>query len=339
MLLSRVAETLYWMARYVERAENTARIIMVNANLLLDLPKGISPGWRPILMITGSAEQFLQQHEDVTERKVVKFLISDPKNPSSIYSSLYAARENLRTTRSIFPQGAWEVLNDLYYYVEENKTRGWSQKGRYDYLKTIIRSCQMITGNLGGSMSHDHTYDFVQIGRFLERADMATRVLEVRAGNLLPNQATELSPFDDIQWKSVLESQAAYQMYRRNVHVRVSGEAVFNYLVKDERFPRSVKHCINQIEYRMNNLMDNEAALRILGKLKRLADHADLQDDVQENLSRFTNEMQKILGQLHSEISSAYFNVKKQGAETGEKKEDALVVQGNPDRNKDMAVA
>ena len=333
MLLSRVAETLYWTARYVERAENTARIIMVNANLLLDLPKGISPGWEPILKITGSSGQFLESHTEITERNVVKFLISDRKNPSSIYSSLSIARENLRTARAIFPQGAWEILNDLYYFVDEKKTQGWSQKGRYEYLKTIIRNCQMINGNMSGSMCRDQTYDFLRIGRNIERADMTTRVLEVRAGNLLPNQAEELKPFDDIQWKSVLETLAAYQMYRRHVHVRVKGSAVLDYLVKDKLFPRSVSFCIGEVENCLHNLSGNDAALRIIGRINRLAGGVDVNNHLQEKLFNFTNEMQIVLGQLHDQISSSYFQVRKH------KNDSADVVHQDSNAKVDEAAA
>jgi len=307
MILSRLAETIYWMARYIERAENTARIIMVNANLLMDLPKGIAPGWDPIITITGSTELFNEHYSELIERNAVKFLVVDKLNPGSIVNSLANARENLRTTRAIVPAGVWESLNDLYHYTEKNKTKGLSRKSRYEYLTYIIRSCQLITGNISSSMSHDQTYKFVRLGRYLERADMITRVLEVRAGNLLPKVGEGLQPFEDIQWKSILESLAAYQMYRRHVHVRVKGSAVLGYLLLDKEFPRSITYCITDIEISLRALPNNEASLRTLGRVQRMVDQTDIRDIDQQELNEYMNELQILLGRVHKQLAMVYF--------------------------------
>ncbi|MDX1529610.1 MAG: alpha-E domain-containing protein, partial [Gammaproteobacteria bacterium] len=113
-MLSRVAENLYWLGRYMERAENTGRIVNVNGNLLLDLPKGIAPGWQPLIEITGSGNFYRKSYNDFEERNVVKFLVGDPQNPGSIISSLSMARENARTIRDIIPRESWELINELY---------------------------------------------------------------------------------------------------------------------------------------------------------------------------------------------------------------------------------
>jgi len=309
MLLSRTAQTIYWMSRYLERAENAARIISVNANVLLDLPNGVAPGWEPLLAITGSAPLFFTRYEQASERNVVKFLVSDRKNPSSIISSLAQAREGLRTTRAVFPQGAWEILNDLYYFVEENKAQGLTRKGRYDYLKHIVRSCQAMAGNMSGSMSHDKSYEFLRIGRYIERADMTTRVLEVRAVNLMPEQVDELKPFDDIQWKSVLDSLACYQMYRRHVHVRVKGPAVLSYLVQDMQFPRSILYCLGEVEDCLRSLPNNEAALRAVGRAQRRAAGIDAHDLAKTRLSDFSDEQQIALAKIHEQIAASFFQM------------------------------
>lgn len=307
MILSRLAETIYWMARYIERAENTARIIMVNANLLMDLPKGIAPGWDPIISITGSTTLFKEQYSELTERNVVKFLLTDKSNPGSILNSLANARENLRTTRAIIPRGAWESLNDLYHFTDEHKAKGQSRKGRFEYLTHIIRSCQLITGNTSSSMSHDRTYEFIRLGRYLERADMVTRVLEACAGNLLPKVGEGLKPFDDIQWKSILESLAAFQMYRRHVHVRVKESAVLGYLLQDNEFPRSISYCANELERSLRALPYNEAALRTLGRLQRTVKETDVSKINRQQLNDYMNELQIILGQVHTQLEAVYF--------------------------------
>lgn len=311
MILARLAETVYWMSRYLERAENTARIVMVNANLLMDLPKGIAPGWAPILNITGSVDLFEELYDAVNERNVVKFLLSDRRNPGSMINSMSHARENMRTTRSIVPRGAWESVNDLYYFIEENHGKGVSRRNRFEYLTHIIRACQTIAGTISGSMSHDQTYEFVRLGRHLERADMLSRVLEVRAGNLLPEVGEDLRPFDDIQWKSVLESLAAYQMYRRHVHLRVKGSAVLAYLLQDREFPRSVSYCLSELDDSLNTLPMNEAALRTLGHVQRVIKETRIHKLNKDTLNDYMNDLQIKLGQIHGHLSAGYFDLEK----------------------------
>ena len=265
-MLSRVAENIYWMARYIERAENTARLIMVNTNLLLDLPKGLQPGWQPIIEILGTEEYFLQHYEEFNERSVLKFLIADPQSPSSILHSLRLARENARTIRDIIPREAWEQVNDLYLMAKGNATSGYSKKGRYDYLKHIVLGAQTITGLLAGTMLHDVGYDFLRMGRNLERAEMTTRIIDVRSANLL-EEHEGLTPFENIQWMSVLKSLTAYQMYRRNIQVRVRRKDVLKFLLKDKKFPRSFFHTLLEVKSCLQNLPRNEASIALLNEV------------------------------------------------------------------------
>ncbi|WP_029132729.1 alpha-E domain-containing protein [Sedimenticola selenatireducens] len=305
-MLSRVAENIYWMARYIERAENTARLIMVNTNLLLDLPKGLQPGWQPIIEILGTEEYFLQHYEEFNERSVLKFLIADPQSPSSILHSLRLARENARTIRDIIPREAWEQVNDLYLMAKGNATSGYSKKGRYDYLKHIVLGAQTITGLLAGTMLHDVGYDFLRMGRNLERAEMTTRIIDVRSANLL-EEHEGLTPFENIQWMSVLKSLTAYQMYRRNIQVRVRRKDVLKFLLKDKKFPRSFFHTLLEVKSCLQNLPRNEASIALLnevGKKVLRADQAILQQD---ELHRFIDELQVGLAELNQSITQTYF--------------------------------
>ncbi|MCW8904200.1 alpha-E domain-containing protein [Sedimenticola sp.] len=305
-MLSRVAENIYWMARYIERAENTARLIMVNTNLLLDLPKGLQPGWQPIIEILGTEEYFLQHYDDFNERSVLKFLIADPQSPSSILHSLRLARENARTIRDIIPREAWEQVNDLYLMAKGNATSGYSKKGRYDYLKHIVLGAQTITGLLAGTMLHDVGYDFLRMGRNLERAEMTTRIIDVRSANLL-EEHEGLTPFENIQWMSVLKSLTAYQMYRRNIQVRVRRKDVLKFLLKDKKFPRSFFHTLLEVKSCLQNLPRNEASIALLnevGKKVLRADQAILQQD---ELHRFIDELQLGLADLNQSITRTYF--------------------------------
>ena len=221
-MLSRVAENIYWMARYIERAENIARLINVNTNLLLDLPKSANVGWVPIIEILGSGQLFNEQYDTPDERNVLRFIISDQKNSGSIVSSLNSARENARTIRDIIPRESWERINDLFMVAKSNAQSGIARKHRYDYLSSVITGAQTITGQLAGTMLHDVGYDFLRMGRNLERTDMTTRIIDVRSGDLLEHEHEALTPYESIQWMSVLKSLTAYQMYRRSVQTRVS---------------------------------------------------------------------------------------------------------------------
>ncbi|NCA71554.1 MAG: alpha-E domain-containing protein [Sphingobacteriia bacterium] len=307
-MLSRVAENIYWMARYVERAENTARIVAVNANLLLDLPKGIAPGWRPLVDITGANALFEEHFKEYGERQVVRFLIGDERNAGSILSALAAARENCRTIRDFIPRESWELLNEIYLFAREDLAKGMTKGGRHAYLKRVIQGAHNMTGLLSGTMLHDQGYDFLRLGRFLERADMTTRIIDVRSANLLSaRQTTELSPFETIQWVSVLKSMTAYQAYRRSEQVRVQRAPVLRFLFRNQVFPRSVGHCVEALRVSLAKLPRHDSALQVAGRLDEdLASTAPWQLD-QLQLHHFIDRLQVGIGDLHQAIASTWF--------------------------------
>ena len=319
-MLSRVAQNIYWMTRQIERAEDTARLINVNANLLLDLPRNTTFGWLPLIFIVGAEKLFFEKDLNrlADETNVVKFLISDRDHPGSIISSLAAARENLRTTRDSVPQDAWEQINGLYIYARDHVP---SRRGRYEFLRRVIRGSQQIGGLLAGAMSRTAAYDFVRLGHYLERADMTTRILDVRSANLLSrngqNQAqlqtqptlerAEQDPFESIQWMSVLKSLSAYQMYRQQVRVRVSGPDVLKFLLQDEYFPRAVVFCLRQLEICLKKLPRNEASLATLDALRQKLNAAAVPELAHEGLHEFIDQVQVGFGELHEQIAAAYF--------------------------------
>ncbi|AUB79996.1 alpha-E domain-containing protein [Candidatus Thiodictyon syntrophicum] len=306
-MLSRVAENIYWLGRHVERAENAARVVAVNANLLLDLPRGIAPGWAPLVYISGANAQFEADYPDYSEASVVHFLLGDTKNTGSILSALAAAREGCRTIRDFVPREAWEVLNELYLYGRDELERGMTKGGRHAYLKAIILGAQGINGLLSGTMIHDQGYEFLHLGRFLERADMTTRIVDVRSANLLPHTTTELQPFETIQWVSVLKSLSAYQAYRRSEQVRVQRERVLRFLFQHRDFPRAVRHCIEVTRQSLEKLPRNEAALRVSGRLRRNLEAAEPWRLDQQQLHTYVDELQLAIADLHAEIAKTWF--------------------------------
>jgi len=306
-MLSRVAETVYWLGRQVERAENAARVVAVNANLLLDLPKGIAPGWRPLVDITGANALFEEHYKDYDECHVVRFLLGDERNPGAVLSALAGARENCRTIRDIVPREGWEQINELYLYARDGLPKGLTKGGRHAYLSRVILGCQTISGLLSGTLLHDQGYDFIRLGRHLERADMTTRIVDVRSASLLPAETTELRPYATIQWVSVLRSMSAYQMYRRSEQVRVQRGPVLRFLFKSSAFPRAVNHCCERMRASLERLLRNEAALRVAGRLSRKLLGTDVQRLTQTELHRFVDELQLDIGDLHDEIARTWF--------------------------------
>ncbi|CAH9062018.1 hypothetical protein PSECIP111951_02607 [Pseudoalteromonas holothuriae] len=306
-MLSRVANSIYWMIRYLERAENTARVINVNSHLLLDLPDSVELGWEPIIDILSSRDLFYEKYQQANEENVIQFMLVDQKNMGSIVSSLIFARENARTVKEIIPREAWEQINNLYLDVVTNQAEGFSRRTRYSFLARIILANQTIVGLLAGTMSHDEAYDFMKIGRNLERADMSTRLIDVRSASLLENVDEELTSFKNIQWMSVLKSMTAYQMYRRQVRMRVTREDVLNFLLLDKRFPRSLLHTFDQIEHAVSLLPNNTVCLEEIGNAKTYLISINPSTLLQDKLHDFIDVVQLNLSEIDNKVAQTYF--------------------------------
>lgn len=306
-MLSRVAETIYWIGRYQERAENTARLIKVNTHLILDLPKGLMPDWEPLITILGCSELYHERHPEMTERRIVNFLISDENNPDSIISCLARARESARTIREILPREGWEVINSMYNDALDNKSLSYSRKNRHSYLAQILTDLQHCTGLLAGTMNHDVAYDFLNLGRKLERADMTTRIIDVRSENTIPDDVPELKPFEDMVWMSMLKSLSGYQMYRQSMQVRIRRDDVLNFLFCRTRFPRSVSYCVENIAQYLSNLPNNENCLKRLKKIKISLKKESGKKLDNRALHEYIDKIQIQLASLHNDISRTYF--------------------------------
>jgi uncharacterized alpha-E superfamily protein len=306
-MLARVAETLFWMSRYLERAENMARLVNVNANLLLDIPKKTTLGWEPLIDITGTRDSYLKSNENFDERTVLKYLVSDLNSPVSIVNSLNYARENARTIRDVIPREAWEQINALNYYAKDQSATGLSKRGRFTYLKEIIQRNQGITGLLAGTMNQDQGYLFLRLGRNLERADMTSRIIDVRTANLLMSENLELRPFENIQWMSVLKSLTGYQMYRQSMQARIRRGDVLKFLFQSTRFPRAIYFCVQQLEQCIVQLPNYENVLRKIHALMRTIQSVDLNAYDQKMLHEFIDQLQIEFNGIHNALAENYF--------------------------------
>jgi uncharacterized alpha-E superfamily protein len=252
-------------------------------------------------------ELFDQHYQQSDEASVAAFLITDTRNPSSILSSLTAARENARTIREIIPRETWELINSIFLLANEHKNQIQNSRYRHDYLKKVIQANQAITGNLSGTMSHDEGYGFLRLGRNIERADMTTRIIDVRSANLLTEIDNHIAPFENIQWMNVLKSLSGYQMYRRQMRLRIQRQDVLRFLLLNNKFPRALKHILHQIQYCLIDLPNNAAVMGEVNAVIEQLDTAQPETLKQDMLHHFIDEMQKGLNHLHNKMTESYF--------------------------------
>jgi uncharacterized alpha-E superfamily protein len=323
-MLSRVAENIYWLARYLERAEDTARLISVNSHLLLDFPKATNLGWSSLVTITGSEEIFDQHYLQRDESSVLAFLCGDRRYTGSIISSLAAARENLRTTRDVMPRRIWEEVNQLYMTISKQVEAGVTPRNRDQFLERVIRSCESVNGMIEGTLSFTQVRTFLMLGRLVERADMTTRIIDVRSANLLPRSPEELTPFETLQWMSVLKSLTGFQMYRQHVRLRVRGPDVLRFLLQDEQFPRAVACSLRLLIAEIQALPACQTAVQAAEHCLQHLMQADVATLAAEPdlLHAYIDEIQIDLNELHQAIVDSWF------ALLEEKKVVALMAQG-----------
>lgn len=309
-MLSRVAENLYWMGRYLERAENTARFINGTTQVLLDLPRDASFGWDVLLKVAGLDAIFAARHPQADEDSIVRFLVEDEDNPSSILAAIHFARENARTVREVLPMELWERINSLYLYIRDNAARARKGRGpRNEVLAGVIGRRESIIGLLTGSMSRDVAYQLIKLGRNVERADMTTRIIDVNSAVGLPRDPTLAAVAAERMWMSTLNALSAYQMYRRHVGVHVRAGDVVNFLMKDPHFPRTVLHCLAEIEDSLSMLPEHKEPMKKVRQAWRRVEGMRLAGLKPAVLHEYLDEVQKNLGAVHDAVARQYFHL------------------------------
>lgn len=309
-MLARTVENVYWLARYLERAENTARVISVHTHLLLDLPTAAAPGWLPLIDITGNRALFDRQRGSTgpraDERDVVDFLVADPGNPGSILRSLTAVRENARTLRDVLPAEAWEEFNEFFLQFSEQLRTGLTRRDRFGFLKRTVHVSQTLTGMLEGTMSRNHAHTFMALGRNIERADMTSRIIDVRCAQLRADAAEPLA-FDTVQWMGVLHTLSGYEMFRLARHPRIVRAGVLAFALRDAQFPRSCLTCLQHMELCLAGLPHSGSVRQRLTTARRFVDEADVATIDPAQLHEFIDQFQRHLRAVHERINSTYF--------------------------------
>jgi uncharacterized alpha-E superfamily protein len=306
-MLSRSAERLYWLARYLERTENTARLLSVYMNLMFDLPMSIELSWRNLLNIFGAEEKFFKMYTVPNEQNTMRFLLSDSANPGSLFSSLNFARENIRTSRELMPDEAWQQVNEMYLFAKNDVDSIANRRGRLLLLSKIMEGCQRFTGFLSGAMSRNDAFHFIHLGRNIERADMTSRILDACPVFLADDRSVKMREYESNLWRHVLKSLSALLMYRKHRRLHINGADVLDYLLKDSDFPRSVSHCINQVQDCIGRLPYSDELIDNLRTLDAFIAEIDTHHLSPAQLHDLLDTIQARLGITHNQIASTWF--------------------------------
>lgn len=311
-MLARVAENLYWLSRYLERAENTVRLINTHSNLLMDLPTvNDHEGWIPLISINGLDEEFAASHSAATELTVNHFLLADKDNPSSLLNAFIAIQINLRSCRDIVPKVSYEAINSLCRFVINNTQDSYSlPRTRQSFLSAVEGRLLAIAGSMNSNMCHDLGYLVMRMGCYLERADMTSRIIDVQSTRLsAANSTPEIMAIQAQRWVSVLRSVAAHQMYRQHIRRPVNGPDTLAFLLTNKHLPRSYTFCLEHLGDCVESLSNPDSiksAIQSLSEQLHSADFTELARNPIE-LHDFLDNLQLGMLAVSAAISATYF--------------------------------
>lgn len=311
-MLSRVAESVCWMSRYLERAENVARFVEVNLYLGLDSQAGVEQQWEPLIYTTGDQELFAERYGAATQDNVIRFLAFDGEYSNSILSCLRLARENARSIRESLPAEIWEHLNRFYLTVQEAAMEPPSCGGAHGFFNEVKEAGRLFDGITAATLSRGDAWHFLRLGQMLERADKTSRILDVKYFMLLRSAADVGTPFDDVQWAAVLRSASAFEMYRQQ-YGRISPRGIVEFLLLDAGFPRAIRFCLNQARKSMHALsgvsMDrySNPAEKLLGQLCSELTYVGVSEILKSGLHEYLDGLQTKMNQVSQGIFDTYF--------------------------------
>jgi len=314
-MLSRVANTLYWMVRYVERADNLARLIDVNQQLLLDFERLDSERlrgfWQPIILSTGDEEAFSKLYDDSGSGEVIRFLTDDPLNLNSITSCISLARENARTVRDQLSDELWEELNALYLFTSSDEARRLLESDPPKYYENVRRSVMTFLGIAASTISRNEAWEFMDLGRHLERADKTTRFLDVSSYLPPGEDGAETRTPGILHWTAILRSCGAMGAFRAGHH-ELSARGIVDFLIFSKEFPRSVRYCIERVDASLHLIsgtprgaFSNEAE-RESGRVLADLNFGSAEDVFESGLHEYLDKLQERFNQIGAEIFETY---------------------------------
>ncbi|MCB9653241.1 MAG: alpha-E domain-containing protein [Deltaproteobacteria bacterium] len=314
-MLSRVADAVYWMSRYMERLENVARFVDVNQHLMLDLPNAPKAQWSPLIATTGDDKWFSERYGEPTRESVIRFLTIDTEYPNSILRSVLHARENARAVREIISSEMWEEINKAYLMITAAARDPASiLDDPSDFLTAVKRAAQLFVGVTYVTMTHNEAWHFIRLGRVLERADKTSRIVDVKYFLLLPTLGEIGSPLDELQWAALLKSASAFEMYRKR-HGRISPMRVADFLLLDHHFPRAVRRCTMLAEDSVFAIAGGQKgsgttiAEKRLGRLRAKLEFLTIEEIIGRGLHEWVDDFQNDLNEVGAAIHTTFLEV------------------------------
>ena len=310
-MLSRAADSMYWIGRYMERAENIARLIDVNLHLMLDLPPGTPEQWKPLVSITGDLLRFLERGDQTARDPVIDFMTFDTGNPNSIVSCLRSARENARAVRDIIPSMMWEHLNGIYLEVSAAGAPDRVRESPYDFFTEIKLAGRLFEGLSDSTLSHGEGWHFCRLGRLIERGDKISRILDLKHFLGAGRNGTP-APIEDLEWSSLLQSADALELYRKR-HGLFVGARILEFLLLDREFPRSIHFCLTGAEESLHAItgtpigMFKTPAEQRLGQMRSELAFARAEEILDAGLPEFLDTLQLRLNLAGDAITSEFF--------------------------------
>ena len=311
-MLSRVADAVFWMSRYIERAENIARVIDVNLRLTLDTPAGQEESWRPPVMIMADAGPFESAYDGYSGANVLRFLVFDQAYANSILSCLHAARENARSVREVISSEMWEQLNTMHLMVHEASRQPGLLEAPGDLLARVRSASHQFTGITESTMAHGEAWHFCKAGAMLERADKTTRILDVKYFVLLPSADDVGTTRDLVQWSALLRSASAWESYLKRYHA-ILPAAVAEFLLLDREFPRAVHYCLSAADYSLHAISRtpqgsyaNETERR-LGLLRAELSYARIDEIIGGGLHQHLDRLQARINEVGASMYETFF--------------------------------
>lgn len=305
-MLSRVGERIYWLARYLERIENTARLINVHTKLLFDLPEHKRMNWFTLVNLFDAQELYFERYDTVNEYDVMHFLLADQTYTGSMVNAIFSLRENARTTIDVLPDVIWEQINELHLELKSELSSVGNRRRRQKLLLTIIERCQMVWGIVTNQISRNYVYDFLQTGKYLERADMTSRILEMTSSLVVDGDSDAVKEYEGLLWGNLLKSLNARQMYIQTDDTRLKARLVLGFLMSDEAFPRSISFSLNALSGFLTHLPNSDKVTESLASYIGDIPSELTKEDV-DKVKPIMDQLQLDLSKLNKLIGETWF--------------------------------
>jgi uncharacterized alpha-E superfamily protein len=312
-MLSRIADSLYWLARYIERAEQTARILDVNYHMMLEQSsQHYRLRWEPLVAMAGEEQRFRQFYSEATSRTVFEFLAFRPDNPSSVLQCITKARENARTIRDRISREMWEDINGLYHTMARFQPQTEIAAGPHRFCDAVKFGSHRFHGVADATFPHDEGWQFLKIGWLLERAEMTARLVAVQYQNLLEASSAERED-DSYLWMAVLKSVGAYETYRRQYHSRIRPEKVAEMLILNPQHPRSIRFSMTGVQSGLKEINGSVSGSyaneceRLTGKALQSLRYDKIEDIFSRGLDIHMQDLLRICRSIDEDIARSYF--------------------------------